>query len=78
MQTAINFYSIVVFLRLEEEVSNSEMMDHSSTYAFLSAFPGYIVQTLFITICYTLYCFHNVVAETWSVRPIFASSPITA
>lgn len=64
VQSAINYYSIGVFLYLGEEVTNADMLDRSSTYALLSAFPGYIVQTLFITICYTLYWCYHVAAAT--------------
>jgi hypothetical protein len=64
VQSAINFYSIGVYLYLGEEVTNADMMDHSSRYALLNSFPGYIVQTLFITICYTLYCHYHTAATT--------------
>jgi hypothetical protein len=30
------------------------MIDHSYAYTILNAIPGSLVQTLFITICYTL------------------------
>lgn len=73
----MNYYSIVVYLSLGAELTPTDMITHSFVYTILNSVPATLVQTLFITICYTLYPSNHPVVATWCARPIFGSSPST-
>jgi hypothetical protein len=54
-QSVVNFYSLGNFLSMGAELTADEMLGYSHGYALAAAFPGFLVQTLFVTICFTLY-----------------------
>lgn len=53
-QSAVNFYSLTSFLQMPSEILGRNMLDYSHGYALAAAVPGFLVQTLFMTICVTL------------------------
>ena len=53
-QSIVNFYSLGNYLSMEHEMTAAQMLKYSHGYALAAAFPGFLVQTLFITICFTL------------------------
>lgn len=54
-QSIVNYYSIISYLEMEHEIVAEDMLEYSHGYALAAALPGFLVQTLFITICFTLY-----------------------
>lgn len=54
-QSAVNFYSLGSYLSMAHELTAAQMAAYSHGYALAAAFPGFLVQTLFVTICFTLY-----------------------
>jgi hypothetical protein len=54
-QSVVNYYSIGSYLSMAHELTPRQMLDYSHGYALAAAFPGFLVQTLFVTICFTLY-----------------------
>lgn len=53
-QSVVNFYSLANYLSMEHELTGREMLAYSHGYALAAALPGFLVQTLFVTICFTL------------------------